>query len=723
MKKYLLTLAALVCTLFATAQAPAFPGAEGHGRYVTGGRGGTVIHVTNLNDKGAGSFRNAVSGNSKKIVVFDVGGVIPLASDITIGENTTILGQTAPAPGITLRYYTVKPNNNVIMRFIRVRRGQEKDVNDGADAITTWNKTGMIFDHCSFSWSIDEVASFYDNNNFTMQWCTLGESLNDAGHGKGAHGYGGIWGGKLASFHHNLILHVNNRSPRFNGARYEWNGYTNNKLYSEYKWENYVQAENVDFRNCVTYNTNGCYGGPGGGQINMVNNYMKSGPAAKVSKLTQVTVGASGNSSGHPNAYGMTSRYYVSGNLIDGNDAGWNKFTYDDGTITQNGKRYSKDPKHLHGANAEYITYDGTEYVCMQLDAPAPVGEVTTHSALKAFDKVLTYSGASLHMDNVDERYFDEARNGTAKFKNGRIDLVADCNGYTEEDFGTGSRAADFDTDKDGIPDAWETANGLNPNNATDAVTYTLDPAKYYNNLEVYANSLVQDIMVNGNKDAEDAAKEYYPAYKKEDGTAVEAINTLGLDISGGTSGDTGETKIYSVMFNGSNTENPTGFFTFNPDKHNFNPKFTGTYNGTNYTQGLKMEGQTLVQFTTTGISTVIIVQSDWESAEKPHGTPKSIKFDGTEQDFSTASIPAGSTGVCVYTIAGVGAGTHKITRGSGESGIFYVEIQETIPTGISTTTAKTINNDGNIYNLAGQRVDESYKGLIIKDGKKYYQK
>ena len=104
MKKYLLTLAALVCTLFATAQAPAFPGAEGHGRYVTGGRGGTVIHVTNLNDKGAGSFRNAVSGNSKKIVVFDVGGVIPLASDITIGENTTILGQTAPAPGITLRY-------------------------------------------------------------------------------------------------------------------------------------------------------------------------------------------------------------------------------------------------------------------------------------------------------------------------------------------------------------------------------------------------------------------------------------------------------------------------------------------------------------------------------------------------------------------------------------------------------------------------------------------
>ena len=138
--------------------------------------------------------------------MFDVGGVIPLASNLNIGANTTILGQTAPYPGITLRYYTVSPGgDNIIIRFIRCRRGQEKDVNDGADAIWTRNHTGLILDHCSFSWSIDEVASFYDNNNFTMQWCTVGESLNNAGHNKGAHGYGGIWGGKLASFHHNMI--------------------------------------------------------------------------------------------------------------------------------------------------------------------------------------------------------------------------------------------------------------------------------------------------------------------------------------------------------------------------------------------------------------------------------------------------------------------------------------------------------------------------------------
>ena len=135
MKRLISILTFLTIVIATMAQVPAFPGAEGHGRYVTGGRGGEVRHVTNLNSSGPGSFRNAVNGSSKKIVVFDVGGVIPLESDVNIGPNTTILGQTAPAPGITLRYYTLKPQGNVIIRFIRSRRGQEKDVNDGADAI------------------------------------------------------------------------------------------------------------------------------------------------------------------------------------------------------------------------------------------------------------------------------------------------------------------------------------------------------------------------------------------------------------------------------------------------------------------------------------------------------------------------------------------------------------------------------------------------------------
>ena len=546
-------MAAALMSAAALAQAPAFPGAEGHGRYVTGGRGGKVIHVTNLNDKGTGSFRAAVTGNSKKIIVFDVAGVIPLASDLTIGANTTILGQTAPSPGITLRYYTVRPEDNCIIRFIRLRRGQEKDVNDGADATWQRNKTGIIFDHCSFSWSIDEVASFYDNNNFTMQWCTVAESLTNPGHSKGAHGYGGIWGGKLASFHHNFVGHLMNRGPRFNGARYGWTGYTSNKDYDTYKWENPVQAENVDFRNCVMYNAQGtCYGGPGGGQINIVNNYYKAGPSQslksktlngiKVSvssgkerggqdRITQVTVSSSGNSDKkHPEYYEMTSRYFISGNTTETTkgtitkNQDWKGVVYDKGTYTYNGERYSADKKNFYGDAVAHQTIDGVSCVKIKMDNPAPTGEVTTHSAAEAFSKVLAYGGASLYRDEIDARYMEEAKTGTAQYNGsitqspGIIDKVSDVNGYTESSFGTASRPADFDTDKDGIPDAWELANGLNPNDDSDALTYSLDGKGYYTNVEVYANSLVEEIMKQGNADAENKVDEYYPECKNPTG-------------------------------------------------------------------------------------------------------------------------------------------------------------------------------------------------------------
>ena len=552
-KKILTSMAAALMSAAALAQAPAFPGAEGHGRYVTGGRGGKVIHVTNLNDKGTGSFRAAVTGNSKKIIVFDVAGVIPLASDLTIGANTTILGQTAPSPGITLRYYTVRPEDNCIIRFIRLRRGQEKDVNDGADATWQRNKTGIIFDHCSFSWSIDEVASFYDNNNFTMQWCTVAESLTNPGHSKGAHGYGGIWGGKLASFHHNFVGHLMNRGPRFNGARYGWTGYTSNKDYDTYKWENPVQAENVDFRNCVMYNAQGtCYGGPGGGQINIVNNYYKAGPSQslksktlngiKVSvssgkerggqdRITQVTVSSSGNSDKkHPEYYEMTSRYFISGNTTETTkgtitkNQDWKGVVYDKGTYTYNGEIYSADKKNFYGDAVVHQTIDGVSCVKIKMDDPAPTGEVTTHSAAEAFSKVLAYGGASLYRDEIDARYMEEAKTGTAQYKGsitqspGIIDKVSDVNGYTESTFGTASHPADFDTDKDGIPDAWELANGLNPNDDSDALTYSLDGKGYYTNLEVYANSLVEDIMKQGNADAENKVDEYYPECKNPTG-------------------------------------------------------------------------------------------------------------------------------------------------------------------------------------------------------------
>ena len=544
-QKVFTLLAASLISAASMAQAPAFPGAEGHGRYVTGGRGGKIVHVTNLNDSGTGSFREAVK-SSKRIIVFDVAGVIALKSDLKFADNITILGQTAPSPGITLRYYTVQPGSNNIIRFLRIRRGQEKDINDGADASWQRNKTGIIFDHCSFSWSIDEVASFYDNNNFTMQWCTVAESLTNPGHSKGAHGYGGIWGGKLASFHHNFVAHLMNRGPRFNGARYGWTGYTSNKEYSTYKWQNTVQAENVDFRNCVMYNAQGtCYGGPGGGQINIVNNYYKAGPSHSLKgttlnglkvdvstgkergsqdRITLVTLSTQSNSDkNHPELYDMTSRYYINGNTTETTKGSkttnkdWKGVSYDKGVPSLNGEYYSPDANNYYGDAVAHTTISGKSCVKIKMDEPAPTGQVTTHSAAEAYEKVLAYVGASLYRDEIDARYMEEAKTGTAKYKGsitkspGIIDKVSDVNGYTESNFGTGTRPADFDTDKDGIPDEWEKANGLDPNDASDALTYSLDEKGYYTNIEVYANSLVENIMKAENQDALLGVDEYYP--------------------------------------------------------------------------------------------------------------------------------------------------------------------------------------------------------------------
>ena len=549
------------------AQAPAFPGAEGFARYTTtGGRGGKVIHVTNLNDSGTGSLRWALSQSGKKIIVFDVSGYIDLRSDLNITSNTTIAGQTAPGEGITLRYYTVKFTDcdNVICRFIRFRRSQVKNVNDGADA--TWGREhkNIIIDHCSFSWSIDEVASFYDNVNFTMQWCNVNEGLANPGHSKGAHSYGGIWGGKGASFHHNYISHVQNRAPRFNGARYNWNGY------DKTKYENSIQAEQVDFRNCVIYNWgngNGCYGGPGGGYINMINNYYKAGPGTKNrTRVTQVSFSDATNGGDNPFP-DYASRYYISGNYVTAasnpENYDWKGVVYDSG-VQKDGERYIKDAKHYYGNNVEYVNINGTDCVKLKLDNPIEAGEVTTHSAQTAYEKVLDYCGASLWRDAADARYAEEAATGTTTFngdvamvKNGTtyptsktkgiLDWINDPTSETQEpktasypELKQETRPANFDTDGDGIPDAWETANGLNPNDASDAVQTTIDTKGWYTNIEVYANSIVEHIVKAQNADAITAVEEYYPAFKTPTGigeidtptSAIQRVEYFALDGS-----------------------------------------------------------------------------------------------------------------------------------------------------------------------------------------------
>ena len=543
MKKSLL--ATGMCLLISggmTAQetAPAFPGAEGFGRYTQGGRGGKVIHVTNLNDSGEGSLRWALSQSGAKTIVFDVGGYIDLKSQLNVSSNTTIAGQTAPGDGITLRYYTLYFGNcdNVVVRFIRSRRSQVKDVNDGADATWGRRRHDIIIDHCSFSWSIDEVASFYDNRDFTMQWCSLGEGLANPGHSKGSHSYGGIWGGKGASFHHNYLTHIQNRAPRFNGARYNWSGY------DKTRFENSIQAEQVDFRNCVVYNWgngNGCYGGPGGGYINMVNNYFQAGPGTKnKTRVTQVSVSDSSNGGDNPFP-GYASRYYIDGNYVSAasepENYDWSGVIYDGGLSLIDGERYIIDVNHYYGSEVEYKKNNKDQNcVRLRLDAPIAAGEVTTHNATTAYEKVLAYAGASLVRDAVDTRYMEEARTGTTTYNgdvayvdaNGKkyatsgtkgiLDFINDPNGTEEPKTASFpvlsqvKRTDNFDTDGDGMPDAWEKANGLDPNDPEDGALYTIDTERgWYTNLEVYLNSLVADIMLAGQSDGIEGVDEYYP--------------------------------------------------------------------------------------------------------------------------------------------------------------------------------------------------------------------
>lgn len=504
---------------------PAFPGAEGHGRYVTGGRGGQVIHVTNLNDSGAGSLREALDKSGKRIIVFDVSGDIHLKSNLSIKRgDVTVLGQTAPGGGITICDQTVEIKaDNVILRFLRVRRGELVNADDGADAAWGRNRKNIILDHLSLSWSIDEVGSWYDNRNFTMQWCVLAEGLA-SGHTKGTHSYGGIWGGKNASFHHNMIAHVDNRVPRINGARYAWTGYDTSM------YPNVVEAERVDLRNNVYYNWgngNGCYGGPGGGYCNIVNNYYKAGPATKnKTRVLQASVCSSGNGDKkHPELYDYASRYYIDGNYVTAASVpdryDWKGVTYDSGHATFNGEKYVKDANNYYLADeSDVYNSSGVRYVRMKLGEPIDAGEVTTHSAKAAFEKMLSYGGASLMRDGHDVRYMEEARTGTVTFKgslNGWQGIIDKCidviPGYEGTPYPWSTpeaTSAPVDSDGDGMPDEWEVLNGLDPNK-NDASLYTVDPRGWYTNIEVYANSLVEHIMKGGNGDAESVVDEYYP--------------------------------------------------------------------------------------------------------------------------------------------------------------------------------------------------------------------
>ena len=449
---------------------PAFPGAEGEGKFTTGGRGGRVIYVTNLNDDALpGSLRYALNQTGPRYILFKISGTIQLKAKLNIAKgDVTIAGQSAPGDGICLRDFSVENQaDNVIIRYIRFRMGDEAKQQD--DAFWGRNHANIIIDHCTMSWSTDECASFYDNSNFTMQWCLLSESLRISVHDKGAHGYGGIWGGKKVSFHHNLLADHDSRNPRFCGSRYS----------------NRPDLEMVDYRNNVIYNWGGnsAYAAEGG-SYNMINNYYKPGPATSSSSKTRIIqpYPDDGTNSQPAGTYG---KFYVAGNYMTGSSA------------VTNDNWLGVNPHSNFNLYTPIVTINDLKSL-----NEFPATNVTTHTAETAYLKVLDYAGASLVRDAVDQRIIRDVTTGIPTFVDGGngstkgiIDTQTAVGGWPE----LKTLPAPSDSDGDGMPDTWEDANGLLKNSSSDAQLITVDGK--YPNIEVYLNSLVATITENQLKD------------------------------------------------------------------------------------------------------------------------------------------------------------------------------------------------------------------------------
>jgi pectate lyase len=442
-------------------KAIAFPGAEGFGKYATGGRGGKTIVVSNLNDSGPGSLREAVESKGRRIVVFAVSGTIHLVTPLSLKADLTIAGQTAPGDGICLADRPVGlGGDNIIVRYLRFRMGdryQNQGMIDGAggdDAFGGTRRKHIIIDHCSISWSTDECFSIYAGDSTTLQWNLISEPLNYSYHFETGdkdfekHGYGGIWGGTHLTGHHNLFAHCTSRNPRFNGARLG------------------ASSEFADFRNNVVYNWGGnnTYGGEAG-QYNIVNNYYKYGPATSSSVKFRIVNPSKQDKP--PLGFG---KYYVDGNYVDGDEA-----------MTKN------NWLGIH------MGMNGTEEdkKAAVVNQPFAAEAIPVQSAADAFKAVLEKVGCSLPVrDTLDQRIINNVKDRTGRI----IDVQG---GYPH---GTAyeqtvnawpvlkSVPALPDADKDGMPDEWEKKNNLNPNDASDAGKTSLH--EFYTNIEVYINYL-----------------------------------------------------------------------------------------------------------------------------------------------------------------------------------------------------------------------------------------
>lgn len=467
-------------------EARAFPGAEGGGMWATGGRGGKIYHVTSLSDNGSeqGTLRYGIEKAERPLtIVFDVAGIIELNSLLNIKKgDLTIAGQSAPGDGICLKNYTFRISaGNVIVRFIRCRMGDEKKTED--DALQILNRDNpyekIIVDHCSISWCTDECASFYGMKDFTFSWNYVTESLRNSVHEKGAHGYGGIWGGENASYHHNLLAHHDSRNPRID--------------------HDYVSKQKgpVSIYNNVVYNWSGntCYGGESSSnngqdyrKYNFYNNYYKPGPATPSSHiwLLQPTTSCS-NCGGTI----LPGHFYMDGNVMHGKTD----------VTSDNWKAGKSSPTGVYIAASEVSKIKET--------APYTWGvSGSVHSAQDAFNAVLDYAGASFSRDAIDTRIADETKNGKYTYtgsngsKNGLIDTQGDVGGWPEYVATDDEMDLVRDSDSDGMPNWFEDEFGLGKSDASDAGKYSLDPKKRYTNLEMYLHYLVKDIVAAQNKNA-----------------------------------------------------------------------------------------------------------------------------------------------------------------------------------------------------------------------------
>lgn len=411
---------------------PAFPGAEGFGALTPGGRGGKVLHVTNLNDAGPGSFRAACDAAGPRIVVFEVSGTIALQHPILVRNPfLTIAGQTAPGDGICLRNASFGiATHDVVVRFLRVRLGDVSARED--DCIDLHHGArNCILDHCSATWSIDECLSTSgDVQDCTVQWCLIGEALNASKHAKGKHGYGSLARANGPfSWHHNLWLHNDARNPRLG--------------------DNYGRGSSpkFDVRNNVIYDFGGTASGltQGKFEANYVANYLRPGPSSRAK--TPITVGEKSE-----------LRFFIRDNVFEGNA----ELTAD------NAKFFSA------------VEFGGVRQV-WTVTQPFAAAAVTTWPAAEAYERVLADVGATRpRRDPVDTRLIAHVRDR----KGAIIDSQKEVGGWPE----LKSTPAPRDTDGDGIPDAWETAHGLNPGDPSDGAKPATPGG--YTNVEVYLNHL-----------------------------------------------------------------------------------------------------------------------------------------------------------------------------------------------------------------------------------------